>query len=75
MIVSRRTIPKDGDLKAVKKFAWVPHWIGEVRIWLQRYEKHYKFRVRKRTTTLWPTAIVYEGIWGDWDYINETFGD
>lgn len=77
MIIARKEKPKEGDLKIKKKFAWFPVWIGDKRIWLERYQRLYEWKVKKRADT--PTIGKYvlptvTGVWGEWELVGEKIG-
>jgi hypothetical protein len=43
MIVKTRQIPKEGQLKTITRFAWLPVWIEDKKIWLERYKLTYQY--------------------------------
>lgn len=61
--------PKEGDIKVTRHFAFFPKQLTKEKIWLERYEKVYKWNTAKRYLFIGCPAPV-EG-YGDWDLIEE----
>jgi hypothetical protein len=37
-------VPKEGDTRTIRKFAWLPTDCGEYRVWLESYESVQKYK-------------------------------
>lgn len=60
--------PKEGDLKVVTKYAWLPTQVGEYKIWLQQYQELYEWVVRERALPYFNgMSKVFYHTCGDWD--------
>ena len=67
MILNKRKYPYIGEYKVVTKYAWLPIWVGDKKIWLQKYQLMYEYRTRRRYLS-WLRLTV---IGTDWDIVGE----
>lgn len=61
--------PKEGDRKTTTHFAWWPKKVKEGVIWLESYERHYQYTVRKRFHMM--MYLVIDAVLPAWDIIEE----
>lgn len=43
---------QEGETRESLRFAWLPHYVGNVRIWLQKYEVLEVYHIEKIPATL-----------------------
>jgi hypothetical protein len=73
MILNTRNKPVHGDHKIIKRFAWLPKWINDKKIWLQSYQLVYEYKVKERRhlPIIGPYVLpLVTGIWGEWELIS-----
>lgn len=39
--------PVDGDMRVLRVFAWLPHYIGGVIVWVEKYEILQVYRINE----------------------------
>lgn len=61
--------PQHGDYKIEKHFAWWPVMIDGNKIWLEKYQKVYEFKVKFRRRYYSYIKIDWQGTWGEWELI------
>lgn len=63
--------PKDGDFKIIYPFAWWPKRVEDNLIWLERYQRAFKYAVKERVAYYPGVLITFKGVWGKWDCLGE----
>jgi len=62
--------PQEGDYKFTYHFAWLPTQVDGYKIWMEKYQKAYTWRVRnRRVYSIAMKKTLYFPNCGGWDLI------
>lgn len=60
---------QEGATRSILRFAWLPHRIGDKKVWLERYEVLYVWCVEKVKGEIEGKAVEF--IVGNWKKVSE----
>lgn len=56
--------PKEGDIKTVAKYAWLPKIINGAKIWLEQYEELFVYKITEIPANIEGKTVKYSV--GEW---------